>query len=60
MQRSEKFAWLTIAAVELTFMVATRVLVARYPTYVVAVELIRSLLRLVFVPFLPAFLGLHP
>ena len=45
MQRSEKFAWLTILVVEATFMVLTRVLLARYPHDVIGVELARSLLR---------------
>ena len=46
MQRSERFVWLTIVVVELTFMVLTRIVVARFPSYSIGVELIRTALRL--------------
>ena len=46
MKRSEKFVWLTILVVELTFMVLTRLVVARFPAFSISAELIRTALRL--------------
>lgn len=44
--RSEKSVWLTIVAVELVFVLLTRVVLARYWTYSLDAELIRTPLRL--------------
>jgi membrane protease YdiL (CAAX protease family) len=46
MQQPEKFVWITILVVELTFMVLTRFVVARFPAFSVDAELIRTVLRL--------------
>lgn len=46
MHRSEKFVWLTILVVELTFIALTRFVVARFPAFSVDAELIRTVLRL--------------
>lgn len=49
MIRSEKGIWFTIIAVELVFVVLTRIVLAHYWTYSQEAELIRTLLRLVAV-----------
>lgn len=49
MIRSERSVWLTIFVVELLFIVLTRVVLARYWTYSLDAELIRTPLRLVAV-----------
>ena len=49
MIRSDKSVWLTILAVELIFIILTRVVLARYWTYSLEAELIRTPLRLVVV-----------
>lgn len=49
MIRSEKGIWLTIIAIELVFVVLTRIVLAHYWTYSQEAELIRTLLRLVAV-----------
>jgi hypothetical protein len=46
MQQPEKFVWLTILVAELTFIVLTRFVVARFPAFSVDAELIRTVLRL--------------
>ena len=49
MIRSEKAVWLTIIAVEVVFVVLTRIVLTHYRTYSQEAELIRTLLRLVAV-----------
>lgn len=49
MYQSERAAWLTILAVEAAFIILTRVVLARYWTYSLDAELIRTALRLLAV-----------
>lgn len=49
MLRSEKSVWLTIIAVEVMFVVLTRIVLHRYWTYALEAELIRTPLRLLAV-----------
>lgn len=57
MIHSEKNVWLTIIAVEVTFIVLTRIVLAHYWTYSLDAELIRTPLRIVAVLFYWGLLG---
>lgn len=49
MLKSEKSIWITILAIEVTFMILTRAVLSRYDSHTLNAELIRTALRLVAV-----------